>query len=567
MFEQYIDNIHINNGGKIEFPKGSLIIITGINNCGKSITLKELYDGMKSNYNDSKIVKHLEVHGTDDKDLAIKWMDSNYQSTGNNNKKSYQFFGNGIGQFRYFGPKEIEQLVPFLGLFITTENRLNITLRKQSINLSHQFPNEYIHLLQNNENILKMINNEINRTFQKNIILNWGGGEWIWFNVGKEPDRTSEIDRVSTEYLEIINKYPELAEEGDGLRSFIGLLMILYSTPHPILMIDEPESYLHPFQSKRLGNILAKSCKENNKQIFIATHSSDIIEGALNSNASVCIVRIERKDNINNFNILNNEMIETYWNRPILRTSNVLNGLFYNGVIVCESDNDCKFYETILNIIQKEKDLSKSPDIHFIHGNGKGKIPDFIRSYRALNIKVSTIVDIDIFRDMGEFKKLYTSLLNDFTSIEDEYKVIRSLLNKIPSIRTKDELITELEKIVESFRNKPKPTNSDKETISNLLSENSDWSKVKKNGIESISENDKDRVINFLEKMKEIGINIVPVGELESWYDNGLNKSNDKWILKTLDDIILRNKKIIDAENFMIDVIKYFNINIELKGD
>jgi len=567
MFEQYIDNVVLNSGQKVFFPKSSLIILTGANNSGKTTTLEELYDGMARDYSESKIIKHCEVNGTDDRDEAIKWLNNNYYFTDSNGQRTWHSFKTGISHIKYFDFREKEQMKDFFGLYLNTKNRLEIGSTKESIDLFRRHPEEFIHILQLDETKLKSINKEINSIFNRNLIINWGGANNVWFNVGREPKRTSLNDRVSKSYLDIINRYPKLEEEGDGIRSYVGVLMSLFCAPNPILLIDEPEAFLHPFQSKKLGEKLALSFKKQKRQIFIATHSSDIIEGAMATGAPICIVRIDRMDNSNIFNLLENDQIKMKWTRPILKTSGVLNGFFYNGVVICEGDSDCKFYESILKKVQSNKSFSKIPDLYFTHGNGKGKIPHLMESYKLLNIRTAAIMDIDVLKNKREFKNIYNSTLNDSTSndfneIEVEYESVRTILEKIPPIKNINQFIVEMKKIIDNIQKKNKITNKDKENISLLLNESSDWSEIKKNGIKSISTSERKTVKKFFRKMQKVGLFILPIGELERWYDNGLNKENDKWISKMLADLRIISFHVNEAEEYMINVLKYFNISV-----
>jgi energy-coupling factor transporter ATP-binding protein EcfA2 len=68
----------------------------------------------------------------------------------------------------------------------------------------------------------------------------------------------------------------EANESGLGLRA---LLLLLYSSilsEEDIILIDEPESYLHPFWQREL----LKYFKNSNKQFFISTHSNIFLDEA-----------------------------------------------------------------------------------------------------------------------------------------------------------------------------------------------------------------------------------------------------------------------------------------------
>ena len=115
-----------------------------------------------------------------------------------------------------------------------------------------------------------------------------------------------------------------------------------------ITLIDEPEAFLHPPQARLIGKMLAKN-NPNERQLFISTHSEDFLQGLLDAdNKNVKIIRINRMKSINYMSVLQNSEIKLFWSNPLLRYSKILNGLFHEKVIVCESDYDCMFYNAVI---------------------------------------------------------------------------------------------------------------------------------------------------------------------------------------------------------------------------
>lgn len=63
-------------------------------------------------------------------------------------------------------------------------------------------------------------------------------------------------DRLSYEYIQEIEKLPTLHSQGDGMRSYVGVLLHTSVGRESILLIDEPEAFLHPPQARQLGTML-----------------------------------------------------------------------------------------------------------------------------------------------------------------------------------------------------------------------------------------------------------------------------------------------------------------------
>ena len=72
---------------------------------------------------------------------------------------------------------------------------------------------------------------------------------------------------------------------GDGFKSIIGLLWnFLDAKENSIILLDEPESHMHPGYIEQLIKFIIDFSKKSNIQFFITTHSSDVLEIILSEN-------------------------------------------------------------------------------------------------------------------------------------------------------------------------------------------------------------------------------------------------------------------------------------------
>ena len=101
-------------------------------------------------------------------------------------------------------------------------------------------------------------------------------GNKVPLHVGDKPEVKEGEDRVSMSYLKRLEELPTLHEQGDGMKSFVGVMLNTMIKKKSITLIDEPEAFLHPPQARLLGQMLAKR-DENSGQLIISTHSGDFI--------------------------------------------------------------------------------------------------------------------------------------------------------------------------------------------------------------------------------------------------------------------------------------------------
>jgi len=70
----------------------------------------------------------------------------------------------------------------------------------------------------------------------------------------------------------------DLANAGSGMLQIIQLLVYIHLHKPTLLLIDEPDAHLHPELQERLGKIVKTISEKMQAQLFVATHSPDVID-------------------------------------------------------------------------------------------------------------------------------------------------------------------------------------------------------------------------------------------------------------------------------------------------
>lgn len=108
----------------------------------------------------------------------------------------------------------------------------------------------------------------------------------------KEYNLVENLDRLDFDYVIFKDgserKFIPFDFLGDGFKAMIGLLWHLSSKniKNKIVLLDEPETHMHPGYIQELISMLIKFSDELNIQFFISTHSSDFIDLLFNGNFS-----------------------------------------------------------------------------------------------------------------------------------------------------------------------------------------------------------------------------------------------------------------------------------------
>lgn len=93
----------------------------------------------------------------------------------------------------------------------------------------------------------------VKEAFQKDIRLDYSTLRKILLRVGDDLSIAPPDPRNALTYYKSIEK---LDEQGDGIRSFVATVITILVGNRPVLLLDEPEAFLHPPQAFRLGEVI-----------------------------------------------------------------------------------------------------------------------------------------------------------------------------------------------------------------------------------------------------------------------------------------------------------------------
>lgn len=164
---------------------------------------------------------------------------------------------------------------------------------------------------------------------------------------------------------------------------------------------------------------------------------------------------------------------------PLLRSTGVLNGLFFESVIVTESDSDRAFYQEINERLLGANDPRGITNCLFINAQNKQTVWEIVKPLRELGIPAIGVVDIDVIKEGGQ---VWNKPLNGAF---------------IPEI-SHESLQSQRRAMLAAFERSGKNMKRD-------------------GGIAILNGSEKEACNNFFNQLSAYGIFVVPGGELESW--------------------------------------------------
>jgi ABC-type multidrug transport system ATPase subunit len=512
------ETITFSDGVTLTLQDDDIVVFVGPNNAGKSAALRELEMSVARQTRGAVITSTtLRKHGTAE-DLR-SFLELNAQKTLDHTSIKYRGFGYEIhhGHVDFFdGLDDRHPVAPFFASRLSTESRIHASNAAGALALYQQPPNHPIHMLLMDENLASDISDMFRKAFGKDLIPFRAGGGSFPLYVGAKPSLKPGKDELSREFVEELQRSNvTLDSQGDGMRSFASvLLFVLVSETRSIQFLDEPEAFLHPPQARLLGRFIAEK-RRNKSQLFIATHSTEILDGLIDGGLDkIRIVRLRRENNVNYVKELGKTQTQTVAKDTLTRFSRVFDGIFFEHV-VCESDADCMFYQSLLNLSSISGE--RRPDILFVHAAGKARMAKLADTLRSLDVPVSVVADIDILNDEKTFKNLFETLGGVWPDAQPHWKALSNdiIARKPPmnATRVKNMIANEIQEVTGTGEFPRDKENA----IKQIFRAVSPWSALKQSGRAALRGEPVKQFDKLNDKCAAVGLWIVPVGEIEGF--------------------------------------------------
>ena len=432
MFQFYIDNISVNVAeGILNIIPKKINVLVGPNNSGKSRLLREIRDYLSGDMSNLKMVDKIQCpfpenlpelnesyHIADKmvKDINGSWMlkaYSNKPTQAMNMNVTLENYhvrnmitlgGDWMKHFEsIISRKDYTQFFTWFGplfyQYLGTEERLTICKMQKNYGLDSNSIN-FLSSFRFQGQILDELTNNVRHLFGKDIFLDTQTlGDRLAFRVGEDFSyaRTGRID--TEELARRLFRERLLDSQGDGIKSFVSTFLSLESDQCSVLLLDEPEAFLHPPRARQLGELIAEAQKDN-RSIFVATHSVEILKGILSKSQDVNVIRITQpQPGKNEIIVLEQNILDSILQDPLLRVSRVLEGVFCEKVILTEAEADELVYQELL-----EKIVPAS-GTYFAHGQNKQTLAEIAKMYQKIGVHYEIITDFDVLRVPAEFNR------------------------------------------------------------------------------------------------------------------------------------------------------------------
>lgn len=514
-----VRSLNLNDGQTVPVPATGVVLVVGPNNSGKSQALRDISKAISSDSEAGIVVESADIDFSGTADELLATFEEDRAILRSPTAGDRVALGTRGAQpvsttIEWWSSRASYIVGGYFTLFADTENRLEASKPTTGIDLYAEDPQHPLHHLYARRSVEERLNEISQEAFGQGVFLDtWGGGTSWSLRVGNI--ETPNNPRPTQEFLDSIQQAPLLREQGDGVRSMIGLLLNLFTGHQSVSLIDEPEAFLHPPQARYLARILSEDAADSGYAAFMSTHSADIVHGTLEGRAPTTVIRLVREGDVNHASVLDNEAVRRLWGDPLLRYSNLLEGLFSDAAIVCESDADCKFWASIWDSLERQDGQQRRPDLLFTSCGGKHRMHVAVEALRAARVPVVALGDFDVLNDWSVVSRLVRAAGGDPAELEQDWKVLNSALtsnSRTPSVAGMREAVdTAFSAVTEVTMKALAP-------VREAMKIENGWDRVKNAGMAGVPKGDQyaagERLVAALGSLR---IHVAPVGEMEDF--------------------------------------------------
>ncbi len=546
-----IESLTLTSGDTLTLPPAGVTAVVGGNNSGKSTLLRQLTQLLTNSGGllgeRVQLLSTLSLRRSGSGADFVAWLAEHCSWNDRRVSNEVGFTRPGLGtlapqsaamQWDRGDQNRLDCIGPFVFHFADVQSRLGVLGGvPQRLDVADP-PQHPLHAMQDDAELRSRLDVICQRIFRMPLTLDQVSGT-IQLRVGRPGVPAPLVNESQRAYRDALAGLPILQEQGDGMKSLLGLLLPIVSATYPIVIVDEPEAFLHPPQAFALGQALGGLARDTGVQVVLATHDRNLLTGLLTSGAPLSVVRLNRQETMTRAAQLSADRLSELWADPVLRYSNLLDGLFHQLVVLAEAEQDCRFYSAALEARDEDGDLPlPANDVLFVPANGKQGLARLAADLRDLAVPVVASPDFDILDDETLLARLVAGLgHDDLPTLKGDYdqatQPFRQPRQGPRAQIVRDAVIQVLDEAVAADPDAPYNTALKEKVIAALRASDSPWRSLKRYGDRAFRGQSAEAAQRLLSALEQRGVVPVRVGELEG-FDPALSKGKT-WLPSALE--------------------------------
>ena len=562
-----------------------LVLFVGPNSSGKSQLLQDIYNRVAGNPRELVVAEAIEIDKPPLKPFLRVLEDEGYFETiedeagAKHLRPKTMYLGSGQ-PLQQIQPQQAEQMyggftpdtsvmarrqIPFLnhfgrmlvtGLFL--DRRLTSLVSAGVIDFVTQPPQHDLHALYLNDEARARLYDEMLASFGRAVWPDMSRGNTISLKVSDAGVLPTAEERLSHRKMA---EFRSIESEGDGMKSYVATCVALLLGARPICLIDEPEMCLHPPQAYNLGRFIGRYASGRDRLTAVATHSSHLLRGVLQTADRVQIIRLTRPNRRFSAHLVPSTRLTEALNRPTLRAEAVLDGIFAQAVVVVEADGDRLVYQAVWESLQADFRL----DVHFATVGGTGGIADTCGLYRTLKIPIAVIADLDVLVNAERMEKVLAQLIDDEASRTGLLALCAKIgeqIRALPPTVNPSEVTNTLKQLTAAPMDWEAGDDVNlRRELSRLANSVDRMRRLKSGGVSAYEGALRESMAAAVRQLAAYGLFLVPLGELEQWlgaHNVGVSVSDKRaWANAAAQRVQTVGRQTGDVWDFMAGVARF----------
>jgi len=578
----WIKRILLDNNDSIDLAPGQVLTVVGPNNSGKTHFLKQLLSQLygdivnEQSPNDG-LITELELAWTSESSPSVEdqlqnlayhlWEFRNPHFSPNlPNEFEHPYKPYTVEEIRKVGLQK-KTLGPFVDHFTRWDEPHSRIVESEKQTLG-QSTTAAVSLTQNESERAEAVA-LFEKVFDETLsVYDLREGE-VGFLLAEAPEGLSAATQgLDEDTKKFMRESPKLWFQGSGMRNVFGLIARMISDDRSIVIMDEPEAFLHPHQAWRLGFILAQVCQQKSKQLICATHDRHFLDGlARGGETNLKICRLDHEPSEDGRFYAAYQVPASFWanvrHESRVRYSHVLECLFSNHVILVEGEKDALFYQKALeHYASTHRSIERlQNELMFLPTGGNSEFAPMAKLVREMGPHVFIIGDIDLISNKDRFEATISSAVGHTPlNLEETRRRIEEIYEEDPSLgeNEQDALIRKVKESLTSETVSPSVLELWTELLDSLDKKRRENKKnhlqrriARDANFRTQSESVKGHLENLLDELAALGIFLVPWGELEDFDETLRKQGKQDWAHKALNSGVHRDSR---AQDFIANV-------------
>lgn len=393
---------------------------------------------------------------------------------------------------------------------LDSTSRLSIVRDVESHDSGSEAPTSLLHVLYDDDDLQPSLSSAFEQAFGLQLHLDYSSLKRMRLRVGPDFSDVALDPRTARKQLAHVES---LSGQGDGFRSYAGIVLGCLYARDRVVLLDEPEAFLHPIQANQLGAWLAEEFVGSEGQLFVATHSHALLSGMLtNAGDDDCaVIRLNRADDTT-YHRLDSGDLKLLTTDPLLMSTRVLEALFSPGVVLCEGDSDHAIYS------QVAATADEPAAANFTNSLNKQSAVKILRLLDRCRVPACAILDFDFLSVWAEVKTACKSALDesDFARLRE---LQQALDQALPDTKSDADYLQDIADAIDEAKQDSLDVPSTRSLLKRLRAAGSRWSGPKERGVDHFEDPElRAHAEEAVELVKKAGIRLVPCGDLEGFF-------------------------------------------------